>query len=279
MEFLPAPTGASTGAMPPSPVAYGQYEIGRSKHPSRKSPFTSPPFKDGMAQSWQPGANQWPLPLPPQGDPGAYDPYYYEDAGTNPTMNSSSKNRKPFDATEVRQLRANLFGIETPSIGQYPVFQPEKTLGELDDNMRYPKQDANVSVFNSGSKQRPNAKSAVPAPDTYTPNPNAIMAAVGDPGMHMRGSEDRFAFTYNKRFVGMTDEVVGPGSYDQFEKTLAEDCDLAIQRSSRIKPGFGTTSPSRGLPFFAQGTPAPGCYEPVEPRLKSLTGEARRQVM
>ena len=37
----------------------------------------------------------------------------------------------------------------------------EKTLGELDDNMRYPKQDANVSVFRSGSLQRPPAKSAV----------------------------------------------------------------------------------------------------------------------
>ena len=71
----------------------------------------------------------------------------------------------------------------------------------------------------------------------------------------------------------------GPGSYDQFEKTLAEDCDLAIQRSSRIKPGFGTSTPQRALPFYAQGTPAPGSYEPMEPRLNDLTGEARRQVM
>jgi len=262
--------------MPRAPVAYGQYEIGRSKNPSRKSPFTSPPFKDGMSQQWNPGTNQWPMPLPPQGDPGAYDPYFYEDAGTNPTMNSDSKNRKPFDSTEVRQLRANLFGIDTPSIGQYPVFQPEKTLGELDDNMRYPKQDANVSVFRSSTLQRPASKSAVPSPDAYTPNLLAIHPAVGDPGMHMRGTADRF---YDKRYVNITDEVVGPGSYDQFEKTLAEDCDLAIQRSSRIKPGFGSTMPQRALPIYAQGTPDPGSYEPMEPRLKDLTGEARRQVM
>ena len=72
---------------------------------------------------------------------------------------------------------------------------------------------------------------------------------------------------------------VGPGSYDQYEKTLAEDCDMAIARSSRVKPGFGTTTPQRKLPFYAQGTPAPGCYEPMEPRLKDLSGEDRRNVM
>jgi len=267
MEFLPAPTGASQGGMPRAPVAYGQYEIGRSKIPSRKSPFTSPPFADGMPQQ---------VPLPPQGDPGAYDPYMYEDAGTNPQFNSNSKNRKPFDSTEVRSLRANLFGIDTPSIGQYPVFQPEKTLGELDDNLRYPKQDANVSVFKSASLQRPNAKSFVPGPDHYAPNPLSILPAIGDSGAHMRGTADRF---YEKKYVNSTPEVVGPGSYDQFEKTLAEDCDMAISRSSRIKPGFGTTMPQRALPFYARDTPAPGGYEPLEPRLKDLSGEARRQVM
>ena len=220
------------------------------------------------------------VPLPPQGDPGAYDPYFYEDAGTNPTMNSSNKARKPFDSTEVRELRANLFGIDTPSIGQYPVFQPEKTLGDLDDNMRYPKQDANVSVFRSSTRQRPASKSAVPSPDAYKPNVYAIIPTVGDSGAQMRGQADRF---YDKRYVNITDEIVGPGSYDQFEKTLAEDCDLAIQRSSRHyqagKMGFGSTMPQRALPFYAQGTPAPGCYEQMEPRLKDLTGEARRQVM
>jgi len=214
--------------------------------------------------------------LPPQGDPGAYDPYFYEDAGTNPTMNSSNKARKPFDSTEVRNLRANLFGVDTPSIGQYPVFQPEKTIGQLDDNMRYPKQDANVSAFRSGSTQRPTSKSAVPGPDMYKPNVHAIMPAIGDSGAHMRGAADRF---HDKRFESSTDEVVGPGSYDQYEKTLAEDCDLAIVRSSRIKPGFGTTTAPRKLPFHAQGTPAPGNYEPMEPRLKDLIGEDRRQVM
>ena len=271
MEFLPtagaAPPGASTGGMPRAPVAYGGYEIGRSKNPSRKSPFTSPPFKDGMLQRSA---------LPPQGDPGAYDPYFYEDAGTNPAYNSSNKNRKAFDSTEVRELRATLFGIDTPSIGQYPVFQPEKTLGQLDDNLRYPKLDASVSSFKSSSLQRPSSKSAVPSPAAYMPNVNAVHAAIGDSGAHMRGTADRF---YEKRYENITDTVVGPGSYDQYEKTLAEDCDKAIERSSRIKPGFGTTTPQRALPFYAQGTPSPGGYEPVEPRLKDLSGEARRSLM
>lgn len=274
MEFLPTGAssgmqkkGASTGGKPRVPVSYGQYEIGRSKNPSRKSPFTSPPFKDNMQQS---------VPLPPTGDPGAYDPYFYEDAGTNPAYNSSNKSRKPFDSTEVRALRANLFGLDTPSIGMYPVFQPEKTLGQLDDNMRYPKQDANVSVFRSGSMQRPTSRSAVPGAGAYTPNVHAIIPAVSDSGASMRGATDRF---FDKRFENITDEVVGPGSYDQYEKTLAEDCDLAIQRSSKTQSGFGSTTAQRKLPFYAQDTPAPGCYEPMEPRLKELTGEARQQVL
>ena len=67
--------------------------------------------------------------------------------------------------------------------------------------------------------------------------------------------------------------------FRESEKTLAEDCDLAIQRSSKILPGFGSTTPQRKLPFYAQGTPAPGGYEPMEPRLKDLSGEARRNVL
>jgi hypothetical protein len=138
MEFVPTGTEIKpSGGMCRTPVIFGQYETGRSKNPSRTSPFTSPCFADGMKQG---------VPLPEQGDPGAYDPHHYEDAGTNPAHNSSNKNRKPFDSTEVRSLRANLFGIDTPSVGAYPVFEPEKTIGSLDDNLRYPKVDANVCL-------------------------------------------------------------------------------------------------------------------------------------
>lgn len=272
MEFLSSTEGGEikpSGGVPRPPVAYGQYETGRSKNPSRKSPFTSPAFKDGMQQS---------VALERTGDPGAYNPYFYEDSGTNPAFNSSNKNRKPFDSTEVRTLRANLFGIDTPSIGAYPVFEPEKTIGQLDDNLRYPKVDANVSVFRSTSLQRPSAKSAVPSPDHYNPNIKAIHPSDKDMGTGMRPLNygDRF---HHCHLQSNTPEEVGPGSYEQLEKTLDMDSDLALARSSRIRPGFGTTSPQRKLPFYAQGTPAPGTYDPMEPRLKDLSGEARRQVM
>ena len=279
MEFLPGgiTMGTSSGAVPRPPVAYGQYEVGRSswqqtKNP--KSPFTSPSFADGMTQQILPGT----VLNPPQGDPGAYDPYYYEDAGTNPEFNSNSKNRKPFDSTSERKFPPTIFGLDTPSIGQYPVFLPEKTIGSLDDNLRYPKVDANVSVFRSGSLQRPNAKTFVPGPDHYKPNHNAIMKAPENTGHFMQSKSERFFELRNK---SNTDEEVGPGSYPgaEYEATLQEDCEEAIRRSSQIKPGFGTTTPQRKLPFYAQGTPAPGAYEPLGPRLKDLDGEARRQVM
>lgn len=65
-------------------MAYGQYETGRSKNPSRKSPFTSPCFKDGMIQQVMPERNLSGAYSAVQGDPGAYEPYEYEDSGTNP---------------------------------------------------------------------------------------------------------------------------------------------------------------------------------------------------
>jgi hypothetical protein len=207
MEFVPTTLAEQTGAdshggFPRPPVAYGQYETGRSSRPAWNKPWGSAgvaAFKDGMKQG---------VPLPPQGDPGAYEPYMYEDAGTNPMHNSnaSSETRKPFDSTEVRELKVTLFGLETPSVGHYPICRPEETMGSLDDNIRYPKQDANVSVFKSNSLQRPNSKSAVPSPDAYTPNIHSIIPAPNNPGASMNGKGDRF---WHAMFKNQTDEVVG----------------------------------------------------------------------
>jgi hypothetical protein len=61
-----------------------------------------------------------------------------------------------------------------------------------------------------------------------------------------------------------------------------QDCREAMQRSSALNPAFQTTTPQRALPFYAQGTPDPGAYEPYEPRLKDLKaqgGDAWRQAM
>ena len=51
-------------------------------------------------------------------------------------------------------------------------------------------------------------------------------------------------------------------------------------RASRIRPAFGTTSVQRPPAIYGNdGTPGPGCHMPLEPRLKDLSGEDRRQVM
>lgn len=228
------------------------------------------------------GGRQVPT-VAPQGDPGAYYPYQYEDAGTNPEHNSSasSANRKPFDSTEVRELRASLFGLETPSVGKYPIFQPDKTIGQLDDNIRYPLLDANVSVFRSTSPQRPPAVSKVPGPDAYTPIMGSVQPVIGNPGANYNNKADRF---WELKYKNQTDEGVGPGTYPMadFEKTLLEDCQEHIRRSSALKIAFQSTQPQRPGFFMNPGQSpdvAPGCYEPMEPRLKDLTGEARRQVM
>jgi len=275
--------------MPRVPVAYGQYEIGRSSRPkllhsdpnlTKPSPWS----RDGMPQQME-GGRQVPT-VSPQGDPGQYYPYMYEDAGTNPEHNgnNSSAMRKPFDSTEVRELRASLFGLETPSVGKYPVFQPDKTIGQLDDAVRYPLLDANVSVFRSTSPQRPPSTSKVPGPDHYSPIMGSIQPVIGNPGASMRNAADRF---FESKYKNITPEGVGPGTYPlaDFEKTLLEDCQEHIRRSSALsntKVAFQSTMPQRPGFFYNPGQSpdvAPGCYEPLEPRLKDLTGEARRQVM
>lgn len=272
-----------------APVAYGQYELGRSsrpknqKYPNHKG---SPWSVDGMLQQVPlPGTN---VHYGTAGDPGQYEPYMYEDAGTNPLHNSnqSAETRKPFDSTEVRVLRSTLFGLETPSVGQYPVFLPEKTMGQIDDNIRYPKQDANVSVFKSGSLQRPDARSKVPAGAEYSPNMGSIQPVIGNPWASSKNAADRFHEAKFKYGTGGTTEIVGPGSYvgADFEKTLLEDCQEHIRRSSALKIPFQSTSPQRPGFFMNPGQSpdiAPGCYEPLEPRLKDLmaSGGDWRQVM
>jgi hypothetical protein len=211
MEFMPTDeSGAvSHGGFPRPPVAFGQYETGRSSRPVNNKAWGTAgvaAFKDGM-----PVAGTRLLTydgIRTTSDPGAYEPYMYEDAGTNPMFNSnaSADTRKPFDSTEVRELKVTLFGLETPSVGHYPICRPEETMGSLDDNVRYPKQDANVSVFKSGSPQRPLSKSAVPSPDHYHPNVYSILPAPNNPGASMKGKGDRW---WDSKFKSQTDEIVG----------------------------------------------------------------------
>lgn len=287
MEMVPSDAGASAhGGVLKPPCAYGNYETGRSSRPLWQKPWGSAgvaAFKDSM-----PMDDRHPQRHPPQGDPGMYEPYKYEDAGTNPEHNSSASRdtRKPFDSTEVRELRSTLFGLETPSVGHYPICRPEETIGSLDDKVRYPLLDANVSVFRSGSPQRPVSSSFVPSPAAYSPNVYSIMPAPNNPGASMKGQGDR-SWLAQAQFKSQTDEIVGPGTYEgaELDQTLMQDCRDAMKRSSKIVKSFATTSPQRPGFFYNPGQSpdvAPGCYEPLEPRLKDLKaqgGDAWRQVM
>jgi hypothetical protein len=63
------------------------------------------------------------------------------------------------------------------------------------------------------------------------------------------------------RFYPHTDK----GAFER--ATLWTDANAALARSSRLRPGFGTTSPQRQLPArFGLGVPGPDAYQPFEPR-------------
>ena len=85
MEFVP------TGGVPPRPVVFGQYEVGRTSDPGALN-YPSAAFKDGMSVSSK---------LETTGDPGAYDPWAHDDRRR---MYGLSKNRKSFDSTAYRDL-------------------------------------------------------------------------------------------------------------------------------------------------------------------------------
>lgn len=193
--------------------------------------------------------------------------------------------------------------------------------------MRYPLQDANVSVFKSASPQRPISASFVPSSAHYTPNPYSILPAPGNPGASMKGQGDR-SWMKQAQFKSQTDEIVGPGTYEgaELDQTLMQDCRDHMKRASKmvrsvrvdlaaaaglLRAGsmhpharmpmcaqlthacvrrvqvrsFESTSPQRPGFFMNPGQSpdvAPGCYEPLEPRLKDLKaqgGDAWRQVM
>ena len=69
--------GGGSGARPPEPAAFGQYEMGRSRSFRGTTTEQLPAFADGMQQqvqheqTWRKQCNA--------GDPGAYNPWYWED--------------------------------------------------------------------------------------------------------------------------------------------------------------------------------------------------------
>lgn len=236
-----------TGGKPRAPVAFGDYEVGRSKKPANRKATAA--FKDGMKKG---------LELEQQGDPGAYDPYMNSDLVATSSF-THNKTQKPFMSTSTRELGMALYGEDAPGPGAYQAADSQKK--------QYAAVDPNISVFRSGSLQRPKDDTPVPGAGTYTPNLTAIYGNKRDSGASLRSAGGRFRVD-----PSMTEPGVGPGSYEEVTGTLLLDSQQAVLRSSKIKPAFSTSSPQRSLPFLPQDTPGPGSYEPLEPRL----GKARK---
>jgi hypothetical protein len=226
---------------PRPPVAFGEYEVGRSKKPINQKPMAA--FKDGMMKS---------MPLEPQGDPGAYDPYTNSDLVASSSF-THNKTSKPFMATSTRELAMQLYGEDAPGPGAYQAAESQKK--------QYPQVDPNISVFRSGSLQRPKNDTPVPGSGTYSPQMGSIYPNQRDSGAQMRSAAGRF-----REEVSMTEPIVGPGSYEQLEGSLYVDAQKSVSKSSKLRPAFGTTSSQNALPFLPQDTPGPGSYEPLEPR-------------
>jgi hypothetical protein len=227
---------------PRPPVAFGDYEVGRSKKPINQKPTAA--FKDGMRK----GAE-----LDPQGDPGAYDPYMNSDLVASSSF-THNKTSKPFMSTATRELGMNLYGEDAPGPGAYQAAESRKK--------QYPNVDPNISVFRSGSLQRPKNDTTVPGSGTYSPNMASVYANQRDSGAQMRSAGARF-----RDEAPQTEAIVGPGSYEQLDGSLYIDAQKSVSKSSKIRPAFGTTSSQNALPFLPQDTPGPGSYEPLEPRV------------
>jgi len=193
------------------------------------------------------------------GDPGAYDPYTNRDLAARASF-THNKLRRPFNAISARDLKLQIYGEGTPGPGAYQAARAAK--------YTHPVVDHNRSVFLCGLPQRESAATITPSPDAYSPIMSAVYANVRDSGASMRGTLARLMPMVHPDHVGgdrgMTEATVGPGSYDEhLHNTVASKLSSSINRSSRLKPGFGSMSPQRALPYGQRNdAPGPGAYQP-----------------
>ena len=157
MEMAPISTDGA-GPRPRVPVAFGEYEVGR----------TSMPWVRNMPSPWSlDGRDKHPA-LEPTGDPGAYDPYAYGFASDKVRREGYNKKRPAFDATEVRRLAHRILGEASGAL-TYNVMEAENAI-------KYPAVDSQRSVFASRSLQRPSSRSHGPGPAGYMPQFGAVEA-------------------------------------------------------------------------------------------------------
>ncbi|KOO31769.1 hypothetical protein Ctob_007406 [Chrysochromulina tobinii] len=255
MEFAAPTITASAGGRPRVPVLFGQYEVGR----------TSKPWVRNQPSPWSLDELPKAVPLPPQGDPGAYDPFAFGFMSDEARVHGKNQHRPPFDSSQVREFVFRTFlGGESGSL-TYDAGLAQKKL--------YPTVDANVSVFRSKSLQRPSSKSIVPGPNHYKLNMDSVESHIANSAARMRSHNARFGH-YHPGMQGQksaTDVGVGPASYNtEYEKSLTNDARRTLEKTSKIRPGFGSTTPQRRAAMFGTTTPGPGSYERLEPRMKDL---------
>lgn len=247
----------ATGFQPQGPLAFGQYEVGRSSMPRQAKEGTAA-FEDtivrGLIYPHMEGVTRVAM-----GDPGAYDPYINRDLAARASF-THNKMRRPFNAISARDLKLQIYGEGTPGPGAYQAGRAAK--------YTHPVVDHNRSVFLSGLPQRESNATIAPSPDAYSPIMSSVYANVRDSGATMRGALARLMpMVHPDHFGGdrsMTEATVGPGSYDEhLHNTVASKLSSSINRSSKLKPGFGTVSPQRALPYGQKiDSPGPGAYQP-----------------
>ena len=124
------------------------------------------------------------------------------------------------DPREERHRK--VYGEDAPGPGAYQAAESAKK--------QYPQVDPNISVFRSGSLQRPKNDTPVPGSGTYSPNMASIYANQRDSGAQMRSAGGRF-----KEELSSTEENIGPGSYEQLNGSLYVDAQKSVSKSSKLR--------------------------------------------
>ena len=238
-----------SGPIPQAPQAFGQYESGRSGMPwSKIRKRQSAAFLDTTAKG---------LATEKTGEPGQYDPYKHS-ALVNEQF---SKKPKPFDSTAFRDMSLETGKTDSPG----PVYDViwAKYRNKLDPKV----ESRSVASFRSRSLQRPSSKSDVPGSGTYSPNLDSILANRPNSGASLRSRAQRMHVERP-----MTASSIGPGTYAQYDGSLYFESERAVSRSSRLQPGFGSTSAQFAIPLRARPrqSPGPGAYEPIQPRIRDV---------
>lgn len=250
------------GLKPSVPAVFKQYEVGRSSQPEYMA-RSGPSKQSAWPRNTTEGAGKPNGPVDWMEDPTLYDPY--AEFGR---IQSHSKLRRPFDATSLRELAANLFSKEGPGPETWndkAGVQKESTYTDESRITRY--------CFKASSPQRPWSASSNPPPGAYSPMVLDRRAKVTG---GFRSNSVRFS---DGRFKVMTDPNVGPGSYQVTHGTLLADAEASTRRSSKLRIAFGTTSPQCPQPFATYGRTylgGPGDHYPLAPRVRSRKPPGRQ---